>query len=295
METGKAIGKNKEPMYDKVIVPKDYQPNEMLKFEGLNTEVNYKDMVQDALYFFPNPSNTTLNYMPVPTPFNTIIPDAFTERANGTLEIIKHMDDPKLRAQQFTDEYKYYYDEEYKKILVDQAVSAMTTNIMSIIYNGTLGFIRRVYPEYQYRFIFEISHYDIQRIVLDFMDTNDLLDGTNNMGEFNMTTVLTVLGSEILREISYRLSDYIRQTIADPKFHHPTFIRRCCDQKLANIFEDMDSNSINSLVAKNCATDYMFSFGIIQDHMNEDIYRIEEVVETSLMYMIHVINEYNMA
>ena len=266
---------------------------DVFEFSNLNTSVEYGNMIQDALYFFPNPSNTSFNEIPIPTPNNYVIPEAFSERACAIKGIISHRSCPKELFETWSDEYRYYYKEEFKKVIVDQAVSAMTTNIMGILYNGVFAFLRAMSPEYVYRYVFDISHYDLQRIILDFMDTNTILDGSSSHPEFDHCTVLTVLCSELEREIAYRVSDYLRMVLADPKFNLGLFVKRAYERQVSEIFNSMDKESITALMQSNCATNYMFAYGILQDYINIDLLRIQEILEINLNYLFHELLKFN--
>lgn len=264
------------------------EPN--IEYQCLNTSIPHDRIIEDALYFFPNADSTKYVSQIIPSPYSYPVLDFFTTGVSAAAHSAKAMGVSKETFKNtFEEEYKYWYFKENKNILIDHTASVIVTNVTNILFNGSLMPIYHSSPDYSFRYPFAINQYEISSLIVDFMESTEFIGERLPENDLNilldMNSTLALLISQIMRLISEKINDYVRQIIFDPNYPIVNLIMICESSGKHEIFNAIDKKNYNTMISENYDTLYMLAYGCIQDLINEDMLKISETLEANIVFL----------
>jgi hypothetical protein len=90
-----------------------------------------------------------------------------------------------------------------------------------------------------------------------------------------------------MRLISEKINDYVRQIIFDPEYPIGTFIYHCKISGKHEIFNAIEEDTYKKMMSEGYDTIFMLAYGCAQDLINEDMLKISETIETSIVFLFN--------
>ena len=265
-----------------------------IQFPNINATVDHDNMIEDALYFFPNQDSTEYVPQVIPSPYSYPILESFHDTLNASLNMIKNK---LLKREVFDENYKYWYYKENRDIAIDHTASVIATNITNILLCGSLSIIYApsISSKYNFRYPFSISQYDIAYTIRDFMDSTEFMGelptNDSSIEIYNLAATQTILKSQIMRCIAEKINDYIRQIIFDPRYPINSLLDLFKSMGKNEIFINMPDDIYDNMINNTFDTCTMIAYGCIQDYLNEDFLKISEVIEANLVFLYGILGQ----